>query len=1251
MRTWAWPSVMRWLVIVLAVALADYVSGRLGLLLALPPGFATAVWPPSGIALAAVLLWGYRVWPGVWLGSFAINIFISAQTGPITNWTSAGEVAGSIALGSTAQAIIGAWLIKRFVGFPTPLIFEKDIALFLFLGGPLSCVTAATIGIGTLIAAGFMPWVEAPFQWWTWWIGDTIGVLVMMPLLLIAFAEPREVWRSRHLSVGMPLIVAFTLAIAFFVFSSHAEQSRIQKVAERQNDVVAATLRNSLDRKLDLLQTVGGLFEASGDITRSEFHQLSSNILARLSGIQAIEWSPRVAQDQREEYERSARADGYENFQFTELNNGIRQTAGPRGEYFPVYFVEPLSDNQAALGYDIGSNPSRHAMLEQARDSGLAVASAPLQLLQEEAQQHGVIIAYPIYRRTKPHATVSERRTNLTGFMVMVLRIGDVVTEAFSPLSVAGIVVKLGDDSVSAENQELLAPQLAEQSSTHAQIAIPADTWARIPIEFANRHWSLRLAPTAAAVASQRSLVAWAVLAGGMLFSSLLGAFLLAVTGRMTHVRGLSDGRAKAEERFRLMVEAAPNAMIMVNREGKITLVNAQTEKLFGYTREELIGQLVDILVPIKTRPGHPKLRDSFFAAPKARSMGIGRDLYGVTKSGTEVPVEIGLNPIETPEGLFTLASIIDISERKHAEILSRLLHTNILRQSILDSVPFSIIAIDTLGTIIAVNPATERMLGYTGQEMVGKDVVALINIPEEIERHAAEMSQQFGTTVVPDYNVIIAKADLGIPDESEWTYRCKDGSLLPVHRSITSLKDETGKVSGFLKVAYDITERKRTEDFVLHMAQHDALTGLPNRVMLMDRIDMGIKRARRSNSRVGVLMMDLDHFKRVNDTLGHHVGDQLLIAVTQRIQAGLRESDTLARLGGDEFVVVLPDISSREEMQRVIDTIMQHVSTPIPIGEQQLLITPSLGGCLFPDDGLDANTLLKNADTAMYVAKAAGRSNSQWFSEEMLKQTQENLSLTNALKPALDENQFNIHYQPEISLKTGQMIGMEALIRWKHPTRGNISPERFISLAEETGLILPIGDWVLSAACHEAVRLCQQLGVPLQLAVNVSPRQLQQKNWIDQISRALKESGLPATSLELEITEGTLIQNPDECAAMLREIRALGVRVVIDDFGTGYSSLSYLTRFPIDKIKIDRSFVRDLVVDAADAAIIDAVIAMAHSLKIVVIAEGVETPEQLAYLSQRGCDEVQGYYFSPAVLPSEIPALFRSISERLAVT
>ena len=544
----------------------------------------------------------------------------------------------------------------------------------------------------------------------------------------------------------------------------------------------------------------------------------------------------------------------------------------------------------------------------------------------------------------------------------------------------------------------------------------------------------------------------------------------------------------------------------------------------------------------------------------------------------------------------------------------------------VMQNVTNSISVLDQSGRFTMANRRAREITGRDEAELIGQPFAAML-APEQHD----EMSRRFDGVLRHGESIRNQEMDIVRADGARVTISFNSSPLY---------KD--GQVFAQVCVAEDITERKRADAFIRHSAQHDALTNLPNRSLLLDRLEMAMRLTGHRDDRVAVLMIDLDNFKRINDSLGHPVGDRLLQCVSQRLRDSVREVDTVSRLGGDEFVIVLPDIGSdgERERERIIARIAAAISAPIMIDEDELMVTPSIGGCLYPRDGTDTRTLLKHADIAMYRAKAAGRSNTQWFSASMLNESREKLALGNALRHALDNEELKVHYQPQVCLESGALIGMEALLRWHHPEYGDVAPSRFIALAEETGQIHRLGEWVLKTACREYARMRRGDGRALRLAVNVSPRQFESPDFIEVVRRTLRDTGLEPQNLELEITEGMLMRNPEEAADMLRRLRQIGVAVVIDDFGTGYSSLSYLTRFPIDKIKIDRSFVRDLSTDAADAAVIDAIIAMAHSLGIRVVAEGVETAAQQAYLSQRGCDEAQGYLYSRAVPAEQFLAL-----------
>ncbi|MDB5973151.1 MAG: hypothetical protein JWQ90_5601 [Hydrocarboniphaga sp.] len=704
----------------------------------------------------------------------------------------------------------------------------------------------------------------------------------------------------------------------------------------------------------------------------------------------------------------------------------------------------------------------------------------------------------------------------------------------------------------------------------------------------------------------------------------------------------IENERMRSEARLRSVIEAAPNAMLMVGEKGLITLVNAEAEILFGYDRCELLNKPTEILIPDRFRAQHRALRSSFFKHPAARAMGDGRGLFGLRKDGTEVPVELGLNPLQIDEGTFALASVIDISSRLNTERLLRAEGANRLRRSILDTIPFSVIATDLEGRIVSSNPAAERLLGYGRQELVGLSCLSIYET-QELEERSRNLSRQLEQHISSDFSVIIASGQPAHGDESEWTYIRRQGDGIPVNVAIAALRDDGGSITGFLQVAYDITQRKRAEGLIRHLAHHDALTGLPNRALMLDRLDMAIRTSVRHGGQVAVLMLDLDHFKNVNDTLGHHIGDRLLLEVAERLKRCVRDVDTVARLGGDEFVIVLAEGESRSAFTPILKRIVDSLNDPSRVDGFDFLVTASVGASLYPTDGLDTDDLLKFADQAMYKAKSLGRSQYQWFDRSLMKLAEDHLALGGALLRAINEDTLTVNYQPFVCLSTGAVEGMEALVRWQHDGV-DIPPERFIPVAEQAGLMVRLSDWVLRTACRQGVEIQAATGRALMLSVNVASGQFRDRGWLDMVESALSESGFPAGNLEIEITEGTLMRNPDEAAAILHALQKLGLRVVVDDFGTGYSSLSYLTRFPVDKIKIDRSFVRGLGVNIADEAITSAIIAMAQTLKMTVTAEGVESEEQLQFVRGRGCDQAQGFLYSKAVPAEAFAALYKRL-------
>jgi len=533
-------------------------------------------------------------------------------------------------------------------------------------------------------------------------------------------------------------------------------------------------------------------------------------------------------------------------------------------------------------------------------------------------------------------------------------------------------------------------------------------------------------------------------------------------------------------------------------------------------------------------------------------------------------------------------------------------------QRAIVDSSSEGIVTIDMGGIVLSFNRAAERMFGYPAAEVIGRNVSRLMP-----SRFRAAHDGYVSNFKPVDHGRIIGL-------RREVTGLRRDGTEFPMSLSINVI--ESAGPRRFVGVIADISERKRHEEHIRHIAQHDDLTQLPNRALLQDRIDTALARAQRAGSLIGVLMIDLDHFKRINDSLGHHVGDQVLLTVAERLTHCVRGIDSVARMGGDEFVILLTDLRDTTSIDRVAENVISAFLQPITVGTYDLLLSASVGSCQYPLDGLDCATLLKNADAAMYQAKAAGRGCYRSFSADMMHAVHQKLTLEGEMRQAISRGEFSMHYEPQINLDTGEVTSMEALIRWHHPQRGLISPAEFIPVAEETGLIVAIGEWTLRTACLEARQIQQRLNRPLSVAVNLSPRQFSQPNLVEQVQRALALSGLEPESLVLEITEGSLMAKSEDTIRVLRRLRLLGIAIAVDDFGTGYSSLSYITRFPVDVLKIDRSFVRDICEDHADAAVAQAIIAMAHGLGIAVVAEGVETREQLEFLRSRGCDSAQGY-------------------------
>jgi len=470
-----------------------------------------------------------------------------------------------------------------------------------------------------------------------------------------------------------------------------------------------------------------------------------------------------------------------------------------------------------------------------------------------------------------------------------------------------------------------------------------------------------------------------------------------------------------------------------------------------------------------------------------------------------------------------------------------------------------------------------------------------------------------------------------------------RDGSEVPIEDSVSPIRNREREVIGAVIVFRDVSAARAMSDQIAHSAEHDFLTGLPNRLLLNDRVSQAISLAQRHVYQVAVLFLDLDGFKHINDSLGHAIGDKLLQSISERLVGCLRAVDTVSRQGGDEFVMLLPAVEHAQDAALAARRMLEAIAEAHSIDNHDLHVTASIGISVYPEDGVDVATLIQNADTAMYQAKENGRQSYQFFEPAMNVRAVERQSIEESLRRALQRNEFALHYQPKINLRTRAITGAEALIRWTHPTRGAVSPAQFIPVAEDCGLILPIGEWVLREACTQA-RAWVDAGLPeITMAVNVSAMQFQQEGFLKGVFDILAETGLDANHLEVEVTESALMKRAEITALVLQMLRGGGVTVAIDDFGTGYSSLSYLRKFPLDALKIDQSFVRQITTTPEETTIVSAIISMAQSLNLRVVAEGVETAEELAFLEAHDCEEAQGYYFSRPMPAEQFAALLAS--------
>ncbi|HWJ94800.1 MAG TPA: EAL domain-containing protein [Telluria sp.] len=1067
---WHWQHVLLANLVIVLIYLSTIQAVAL---LAIPPGYPSPLFPPAGVQFALAVLGGWRVLPAVAAGP-AIAFLMGAWPAPEAPLATGVAATAAIMAGAVLQAWLGARYFRRWIH---PAVDSgRDVIRFLLLA-PLMCVASASVAITSFYLLGLIPAAERVESWISWWAGDTIGVLLAAPLTWIVCALPRPLWQRRAVVVALPLLVAAAAVVATYELAVKWERDQ-RTIAFRLKAQQAADLMQAeFSEHQRFVQTFArALGDVERNLSQAKFLRIASGYADGRPEIQGISWAVRVPAFQRGVFEAWARANVDRAYEIREVGPGLAlRRAAERAVYFPLLYTTPFS-NRAVLGLDFLGDRDRAAAVARSM-AGPPAASAPLRLV--ATGRSGVSVFKSVGGEGVP-----------AGLVVLVLDAQRLVERSAQRAGFSDFRVDLADVT-EADRLRPLVHTLDERAGQPGVLY-------RADLSFAQRQYLLRFAPAAPWLVRQPGWASWIVLTAGLLMTGLLGALLMLISGERARIEALVLDRTTRlrdrEARLKAILESAADAIVTVDRNGKLVSANSATAALFGYPHYRLAGLPFVALVPAGSGESGPLLLARLAAARAGE-----REVKGVNASGERFPVAISVARVLLPNEYF------------------------------------------------------------------------------------------------------------------------------------------------FVCILRDLSEQYRSQEKIYRLAHHDELTGLENRFALRKRLDEQLAHARRAGEPLAVLFIDLDHFKKINDSFGHHAGDALLVAAAGRMRELLRDVDTLGRLGGDEFVIVLGGPLTPDSVSSVALRVVQSLTAPYQIAGATVHSGASVGVALYPSDGEDSAALLRHADTAMYAAKREGRGNFQFFSAAMNAATHEHLLLENRMWAALEEGGFDLHLQAQVDLNTGRVIGAEVLLRWHDAELGEVEPGRFIPIAEECGLILPLGDWVLSRTM-QLLAEWQQDGVgPLRLAVNLSARQFSGSALLARLDQLLAQHRIDPSCLELEITETAAMRDPENTRHLLRQLRARGFKLAIDDFGTGYSSLAYLKLFAIDRIKIDRGFVKDIETNPNDAVIVAATIGLAHSLGLSVVAEGVETAAQWGFLRDKRGDEAQGYLFARPMPAREFREFIRS--------
>jgi diguanylate cyclase (GGDEF)-like protein len=995
----------------------------------------------------------------------------------------------------------------------------------------------------------------------------------------------------------MPAIV-LTAGTVLSLGLGYVAHREIMRSAQQRFDSLALDVARKVEDRFHAYTAVliglRARFNTPEAVTRQQFklYVADLSLSTEFPGLQVLNYATYVPAAEKHGFEERLRND-------KDLAPAVAKEfsvtpPGERSEYHPITFIEPLIGNEQALGKDMGALPEALKALQQARDSGRLTSSGRKIHIKEREADLGLALRLPVYRANWLQDTVETRRAAYLGSVGAGFRLADMMRD------------------VTAGNAAALRLRLFDGGSTQG------DVRAHVQDD-----------PMAAPLVTE----------GALLFDSAKGDTAIAAQAN-------NFGTAHGVFRRTLAFQFAGRAWVVQVSEGAASVVGRPERAapwllllcglavsgllsgiVFSLTTSRSRAQAIALAMTHHLRVGERQLEEAQHVAL--------RDDMQRRKGDLRLRLE------------YEVAQLL-LNDGEPAHVISRALEA-VCRHLRWDYGSVWGIGKDGIARCGASwhagnDVAIEQFVGISRSLEYGRDEGSLGRAWASDEAlHIDTLSAQRDFTRDALASQAGLAAGLIVPMKAAGSIAALEFFSRAPHAIDADLTDSVRAIA--LQIA-QYMQRKRAETELRHMASHDALTGLANRSALQLGLARAIKRSNRHQKRFAVMFVDFDGFKRFNDTLGHGVGDAMIKACGERLAGVLREDDTAARFGGDEFVLVLENLTKASDAAVVAEKVLSCCAEPLVIDGRELRVTACIGVSIYPEDGADGETLVKNADTAMYRAKDKGHGSCQFYAAQMNAQGAERLVLEDGLRRAIERGELELHYQPKMDLHTQRIVGVEALMRWRHPTLGLVSPAQFISIAEDTGLIVPLGKWALQTACAVA-RDWQQRGLPpLQMSVNLSPRQLTSPTLIADISEVLATSGLDPTLLELEITEGAMMKSPEQAAALLQEIRGMGIGLAIDDFGTGYSSLSYLTRFPLSTVKIDRSFVHDLSTHPDAQALIQGIITLAHGLRMKVVAEGVETAEQLAYLRSHGCDQIQGYWLCKP-MPAQDALTFMTLHPR----